>query len=91
MKIDGLGIATALALALTTSLAACGAEETPENTDGDVLVKCEGINECKGQSECASADGSSSCEGLNACAGQGWITVTRDECAEQGGTELEEA
>jgi uncharacterized membrane protein len=41
-------------------------------------VKCEGVNSCKGSSECKSAD--NSCKGMNTCKGHGWVTLTDEEC-----------
>ena len=46
--------------------------------------KCEGVNSCKGTSECATAN--SSCKGQNSCAGHGWISLTEKECTDKGGT-----
>jgi uncharacterized membrane protein len=52
---------------------------------GAATVKCQGINACKGQSKCQTAD--SACAGHNACKGKGWITVpSAEECTQQGGT-----
>ena len=42
------------------------------------MVKCEGVNSCKGQSECKTDH--SSCNGHNECAGKGWKKMTADEC-----------
>lgn len=50
---------------------------------GDEIVKCMGINECKGQSLCNTA--TTSCAGENECAGKGWIKVAKSECDEKGG------
>ena len=78
---------TNIALALAALLAAGGCSGT-SNTDstgaveGAVAIKCEGGNACKGQSECATADGKSSCAGENACRGTGYVfTQTEPECA----------
>lgn len=52
-------------------------------------VRCEGINECAGTSECRSSDGANECKGLNECAGQGWIYVdSEQECVDAGGAVL---
>lgn len=73
-------------------LAACSSEsgEPSSKTSGNAaLVKCEGINSCKGTSECASKDGKNDCQGLNDCKGQGFISVpTEAECTSKGGTVL---
>ena len=46
--------------------------------EGGELVQCEGVNGCKGQSECATDH--SACHGHNDCAGKGWIKMTAEEC-----------
>ncbi|MCB9699315.1 MAG: hypothetical protein H6738_21215 [Alphaproteobacteria bacterium] len=90
MSNNGFGIAAAVAMLFTTGLAAGCSNGGAEEGDLSTLVRCEGINECAGQGECAGADGQNSCEGQNECAGMGWVTATRGDCADQGGTELGE-
>ncbi len=52
-------------------------------------VRCEGINACKGQGQCASSDGKNGCKGMNECKGLGWISVpTEQDCTGQGGRVL---
>jgi hypothetical protein len=41
--------------------------------------KCAGVNSCKGQSACKSAN--NSCKGQNACKGQGFLERTKAQCA----------
>ena len=41
-------------------------------------VKCEGVNSCKGHSECKSAK--NSCKGLNACKGKGFMEMSQADC-----------
>ena len=41
-------------------------------------VHCEGVNACKGMSECKTAH--NECGGLNSCKGKGWIAMTEAEC-----------
>jgi hypothetical protein len=41
-------------------------------------IHCEGVNACKGQSECKSA--TNDCAGHNACKGKGWVSMTQEEC-----------
>ncbi|MBK6696659.1 MAG: hypothetical protein IPG50_31385 [Myxococcales bacterium] len=86
-------ISLATSVASLLALAACSstsenAASTTTGTQADALVKCEGVNSCKGQSECQSADGKSGCQGLNDCAGKGWITIPRSECDKKGGKVL---
>jgi hypothetical protein len=74
----------AVLAAAALSLAVTGVAFTPVQAQ-DAKVHCVGINACKGQSECMTAN--SSCKGLNACKGQGWITTSSaDECIKAGGT-----
>ena len=41
-------------------------------------IHCDGVNACKGQSECKTA--SNDCAGLNACKGKGYVSMTQEEC-----------
>ena len=41
-------------------------------------VHCEGVNACKGHSECKTAQ--NECGGLNSCKGKGWVSMTSEEC-----------
>ena len=43
-----------------------------------VKVKCEGVNSCKGHSDCKSAK--NSCKGLNSCKGQGFTEMSQADC-----------
>lgn len=45
---------------------------------------CMGVNACKGQSGCKTAN--NECKGMNACKGQGWLEMTQEECTSKGGT-----
>lgn len=80
-KISGASLATAAAVLL---LAGCSSYDKPAQS---AEVQCSGINACKGQSACKTAN--SSCKGLNACKGQGWLpTASAAECTAAGGTVL---
>jgi uncharacterized membrane protein len=46
--------------------------------------RCYGINNCKGESLCATAK--NDCKGLNECKGKGVLVRTPSECKAQGGT-----
>ncbi len=60
--------------------------------DSDKSVKCAGVNACKGQGQCAAADGSHACAGKNECKGKGWTKVKSEkECTEKGGTVMKDA
>jgi uncharacterized membrane protein len=69
-------VIAAAAAALFVSGAATQA--MADHHEGSEKVKCEGVNGCKGQSECATDH--SSCNGHNDCAGKGWVKMTPDEC-----------
>ena len=51
---------------------------------GSTQVKCMGINACKGQSKCKTAE--NACAGQNSCKGHGWLlSPSASECAAKGG------
>lgn len=83
-KLSGFALASAAALMLT----ACGGEGDTSSVEAgsatEASVHCSGINACKGQSACATAN--SGCKGQNACKGQGWVDKTQAECDAEGGT-----
>jgi uncharacterized membrane protein len=45
---------------------------------GDGKVKCEGVNSCKGHSDCSTAE--NKCSGQNSCKGKGFLMLTPEEC-----------
>ena len=53
----------------------------PVSTAGaaEAKVQCEGVNACKGQSSCKTAH--NACKGQNSCKGQGFLELTKKECA----------
>jgi hypothetical protein len=70
-KVSGAALATAAALLFSgVALGAAGAEEAK--------VHCMGVNACKGQSACKTAQ--NECKGQNACKGQGFTELTQKEC-----------
>ncbi len=55
------------------------------NAEDAKSVQCYGINGCKGQSKCATAE--NACAGQNACKGKGWLpAASAEECTKKGGT-----
>ena len=79
-KISGASLAAAAAMFLVA-----GCSSTYDKPAQSAEVHCAGINACKGQSACKSAN--NSCKGLNACKGQGWQpTASAEECTAAGGT-----
>jgi uncharacterized membrane protein len=76
--------------ALLTQSAGCASAARAD--DGEQVVKCKGVNECKGKGACGGTnkDGSlHGCTGQNDCKGQGWIEVPSKECASRGGSVVE--
>jgi len=75
----GLAIASAAA-----ALFASAGFATVAHAADDGMVKCSGINSCKGTSDCKTAK--SECKGLNSCKGQGWNSKkSAAECTSAGG------
>jgi hypothetical protein len=50
---------------------------------GGEKVHCSGVNACKGQGACGTAE--HSCAGLNSCKGKGWVEMSAEECQKKGG------
>jgi hypothetical protein len=77
-KLTGAALASAAAMLFAFAPVTSHAEESAG-------VACLGINACKGQGACATAD--NACAGQNACKGHG-ITKVSDaaECTAKGGT-----
>jgi mercuric ion transport protein len=49
-------------------------------------IACYGLNSCKGQSACSTAN--NACNGQNECKGQGFINIAEKQCYAQGGRPL---
>jgi uncharacterized membrane protein len=81
------------AIAAALFVSACGGGATQPPADASTAaassetVKCLGIHECKGQSQCG-VEGGHACAGQNDCKGKGWIKVSKGECEQKGGTVL---
>jgi hypothetical protein len=69
----GSGAALAAAAALLFSGVAVSTAGAAE-----AKVHCMGVNACKGQSACKTAQ--NECKGQNACKGQGFTEMTQKEC-----------
>lgn len=75
-KNKGVALASlAAALFLSAPLAQSAQEEA--------IIHCAGVNACKGQGRCGSAE--HACKGANACKGKGILPLTEKECLAQGG------
>ncbi len=69
-KLSRVALAAAAAVMFSTAAVTTGAEEAK--------VKCMGVNACKGQSACGTAN--NACKGQNDCAGKGYLELTKAEC-----------
>lgn len=75
-KLTGLALATAAAgLFATAGIAPAMADEKPAS---EAKVHCDGVNACKGQSACQTAN--NACKGQNSCKGKGWLYLSKAEC-----------
>jgi hypothetical protein len=72
-------------------LSGCNAGADSGSSSAALVVKCEGINECRGHGKCGGVLGDGGlhgCEGENDCRGRGWIEVPSSECKDKGGSPL---
>lgn len=74
------GIGLAVAAASIFAMAPVSAEEAGE----EAQIHCYGVNACKGQNDCKTAE--NACKGQAVCKGHGFLAMTEKECAEKGGT-----
>ena len=81
--IKGAMIASAVAALFGCAGSTQQTAAAPSGSGGD-SAKCFGINSCKGQGTCSTAD--HSCGKHTPCKGQGWLPVdSAEECAGKGG------
>ena len=76
------GMLIASAAASLIMAGALTARADQGKTGGDV-VNCAGVNACKGQGSCATAE--NSCAGKNGCKGKGVVELSAADCAKKGG------
>ena len=69
---------TAALAAAAAALFLNGAPALADQPAGEAKVKCEGVNSCKGKSNCSTAH--NECAGKNSCAGKGMLEMTQAEC-----------
>jgi hypothetical protein len=83
-KLIGITLSAAVGLAFMT----VKAEDIPNSPNR--IVKCYGINSCRGKSSCMLTTHEckilNQCKGKNSCKGQGFIYKTAANCAKLGGT-----
>jgi hypothetical protein len=71
------------ALAVAAAGLFLGGAAATVSAAGTAQIHCVGVNACKGQSDCKTAN--SSCKGHNECKGQGFVAMTEKECTAVGG------
>lgn len=59
-------------------LAGVSGAASAEHHEGAAKIKCEGVNSCKGKSDCKTAQ--NSCKGQNGCGGKGFLMMSQEEC-----------
>ena len=77
-KAAGATLATAAAAMFTMGVAM-----TPAPSTAAEMVKCMGVNGCKGQGACKTA--ANACKGMNSCKGHGILPMTKAACDKAGG------
>ena len=83
MKFNVISGAAMAAAALSLAVGST-ALTTPASAAAKVM--CYGVNACKGQGACKTAN--NACKGQAACKGQGWINASAEDCAKWGGKVL---
>jgi hypothetical protein len=73
-KSSGVALATAAAMLFGTGLVSSAF------AGDEAKVHCAGVNACKGQSACKSAN--NACKGQNSCKGKGFLEMTAKECTD---------
>ena len=73
-KLSSTALAAAAAMLFTSGIA------TVSVAADAAKVHCTGVNSCKGTSECKSSK--NSCKGMNSCKGQGWVSLSKSDCAD---------
>ena len=76
------GLLSGAVIAMAAASWFTSAQAAPSSSE-EAIVHCAGVNACKGQGRCATAE--HSCKGANACKGQGILPLTKKECEAKGG------
>jgi len=82
----GMLIASAAASLIMAGALTARADE--KKMGGD-MVNCAGVNACKGQGSCATAE--NSCAGKNGCKGKGVVELSAADCTKKGGKVAEKS
>jgi len=89
MSIQSKGATLAsVAAVMAFSMSAAFAVENPKGSHGMAVgasdkVHCYGVQSCKGNSDCKTAE--HSCKGQNACKGHGFKGISAKDCLDKGG------
>jgi hypothetical protein len=70
---SGVAVATAAAMLFGAGFVGTAVAGTDAN------IHCAGVNACKGQSACKSAN--NACKGQNSCKGKGFLEMSKADCA----------
>jgi uncharacterized membrane protein len=73
----GVALATAAAMLFGTALTSTASAADAPKADA-AKIHCTGVNSCKGQSACKSAN--NACKGQNSCKGKGFLEMTKADC-----------
>lgn len=89
MSTSSKGFHLACAAAALAFSAAAIAATPPAGSSGKAIaagdkVHCYGVNSCKGQADCKTAN--NACKGNGSCKGQGFKGVAAAQCLKDGGT-----
>ena len=74
------GAALAIAAA---SMVGCAGYGTTDSSASAADVHCYGVNKCKGQNDCKTAE--NACKGHASCKGQGFVSMPASACENIGG------
>ena len=77
VKLTGTALAVAAAAMFTLAPVVASAGSSS-------MMQCKGVNACKGMSSCKTAN--NSCKGKNSCKGQGFVSLSKTQCKQVGGS-----
>ncbi len=77
-KLGGIALATAAAGAFAMASMAAHADDKASS-----MVRCEGVNACKGHGSCKTAD--NACKGHNSCKGKSFVEMSKAACEQIDG------
>ena len=71
-------LAAAAAALFTAGVSAAPNTAIADHHEAGETTQCDGVNGCKGQTDCAGAG--HDCSGKNECKGKGWKKMSAEEC-----------